>query len=135
MAHKPHLELSGILTGIPANTGKPYGKYIYQKTRAGHGNIHGDTTKRQQVRIWVRGTNPNTPAQQPYRARFALGVAAWHKLIPEEKESWRAPGIALKLNRFQAFMRDYLRTQPVPVGTEWDGGTTTWDSGTTTWDM
>jgi len=134
MKSKPHIELRGILTGTPDVPLKPFGKYVYQRTSAGHGNIPGDKTQRQQVRVWVRGTLTNTPAQQPYRARFALGVTAWHALTPQEKEAWRAPGAKLHLNRFQAFMREWGRTQPLPTNTVWDAGTTAWDAGTTIWD-
>jgi hypothetical protein len=128
------ITLTGILTGTPAVPGKPHGKYVYQKTRAGHGNIPGDKQRREQVRIWVQGTLVNTPAQQPYRGRFAQGVAAWHALADIQKEEWRQPGAILGLNRFQAFMRNWCRTQPLPSGTVWDGGLTTWDGGSTTWE-
>ena len=128
------LSISGILHCTPEGTGKPFAKYVYQKTLAGHGNIPGDPSKRQQVRLWVAGTYSNTPAQQPQHARFAQGVAAWHALTSTEKETWRAPGSKLRLNRFQAFMRDWCRTKPLPSGTIWDGGTTIWDGGTTFWD-
>lgn len=135
MKSKPHFALTGILTGVPFGTAKPSAKYVYQKTKAGLGNIPEDKTKRQQVRLWVRGTLTNTPAQQPQRARFALGVAAWHSLTPEEKETWRAPGTARHLNRFQAFMRDWCLTQPLPASTVWDGGLSIWDDGATTWPL
>jgi len=114
MKSKPYIELRGILTGPPAIPLKPHGKYVYQKTVAGHGNIPEDKSNRQQCRRWVRGTLVHTAKQQPYRARFALGVEAWHGLTDSEKETWRVPGAKLHLNRFQSFMRNWCRTQPIP---------------------
>ena len=111
---KTHLQITGILTGTPDIPAKPHGKYVYQKTKAGLGNVPGDKSRRKQCRIWTRGTYSNTPAQQPFRARFADGVSAWHALTPSQKELWRKPGAKLHLNRFQAFMRYYLRSEPLP---------------------
>lgn len=130
-----HLTLTGILTGTPALTTLPHGKWVYQKTRVGHGNIPGDRDRRHQVRRWVQGTQVNTSNQQPYKARFALGVGAWHALTPEEKETWRKPGEKLHLNRFQCFMRNWCRTHPPGTATTWDMGTTAWDAGTTIWPL
>lgn len=135
MIKRKYIELTGILTGMPENDIRPFGKYVYQRTRAGHGNIAGDASKRQQVRIWVRGTMRNTPAQQPYRARFALGVAAWHAMTNAQKEVYRVPGQKLGLNRFQLFMREWNLTHTTPTASVWDAGASTWDSGATTWPL
>lgn len=131
---KQWLSITGILTHTPDGTGQPFGKYVFQKTIPGLGNVPGDKTRTQQIRRWTAGTPSNTILQQPHRERFAIGVATWHGLTEPEKEAWRAPGRLLKLNRFQAFMRNWCRTQPLPVIGEWDGGTTTWDAGATSWD-
>ena len=131
---KLHLSLRGILTGTPAFGTLPFGKYVYQKTKAGLGNTPNDKTRTLQCRRWVAGVQPHTSRQAPYRARFALGVAAWHALTEQDKELWRAPSRKLNLNRFQGFMRNWCRTQPVPTVTIWDAGLTTWDGGSTSWD-
>src|SRR3990170_7302751 len=111
---KTHLQITGILTGTPDIPPKPHGKYVYQKTKAGSGNPPGKNPRRKQCRVWTRGTYSNTAAQQPFRARFAAGVTTWHALTPSQKELWRKPGAKLHLNRFQAFMRYYLRSEPLP---------------------
>lgn len=135
MKSRPVISISGILSGVPFNTTKPLGKYVYQKTKKGLGNIDGDQSKRQQVRTWTTGTLRHTVKQQPYRLRFATGVATWAGMTAPQKETWRSPGRKLKLNRFQAFMRDWGRTKPTPTGTQWDGTITNWDTGQTTFDM
>jgi hypothetical protein len=134
MKNKHSLLLTGILTGIPWGTTKPLQKYVYQKTRAGHGNIPDDKHRRQQVRKWVQGTLTNTPAQQPQRGRFALGVSAWHALTPEQKEVWRVPGEKIHLNCFQMFMRNWCLTTPLPTITLWDDGATIWLDSASQWD-
>lgn len=110
MKKSKYTELRGILTGIPEGTALPFGKYIYQKTKAGLGNVPGDSTGRLQIRAWAPQFNPQTPAQRESRMAFRIGVAAWQKKSESEKEDWRAPGLKLGLNRFQAFMRDWMKT-------------------------
>lgn len=110
MKKSKYTELRGILTGVPEGTTLPAGKYIYQKTKPGLGNIPGDKTRRLQVRRWTVQTNPRTAAQREARMAFRLGVTAWKKKSESEKEAWRAPGLKLGLNRFQAFMRDWMKT-------------------------
>lgn len=126
--------LSGILSGKPDVPGKPPGKYVYQKTKAGLGNIPGDKTRRHQIRIWTAGTNPNTTGQQVFRNKFRLGVAKWHTFSPSVKESLRLPAEKLHLNNFQLYMRKWMHNQWVHPYTTWDNESTTWDSGATTWD-
>lgn len=127
------LELTGTLSGVPPGTGKPDGKYVYQRTGRGKGNIAGDPTGRQQVRRHVIPNNPRTAQQGAQRGRFALGVTAWHGLTPDDKTIWKQNGKKYKLGAFQMFMRVWCLSTELPTFTEWDGGTTTWDSGTTTW--
>ena len=130
---KKHITLTGILTGIPEGTTKPFGKYVYQKTVPGHGNIDGDKTNRQQVRRWVRGTMRNTQAQQIFRKRFALGLGHWQTASESERETWRAPSKQQRLNRFQGFMRAWMQDKNSSMWSHWDAGATIWDSGLTTW--
>ena len=132
---KPHLELTGTLTGTPAIAFKPPGKYVYQRTKPGLGNVPEDRRKRQQCRAWTRGTLRHTVRQQPYRLRFALGAITWAGMSDSAKEAWRTPGREKKLNRFQAFMRNWNRTMPLPHGTMFDSGDTSWDTGNTTFDV
>jgi hypothetical protein len=127
-------KITGILFCTPPVGGKPEAKYVFQKTRAGHGNMPGDKTQSMQCRLWVKGTTTYTAEQKKNRGRFALGVAAWHALQPAEKQQWRTNANKTRLNGFQLFMRVWCRTTAQPSHTIWDFGATTWDSNTTTWD-
>jgi hypothetical protein len=126
--------LTGILTGTPDVPGKPAGKYVYQKTKAGHGNIPGDKSRRQQVRIWTAGTNPNTPAQIPFRSKFRDGVASWHTLSAPEKEALRRQAEKLHLNNFQLYMRLWMLATTPSTSVQWDADQAVWDDGTPSWD-
>lgn len=128
------LEINGILTCTPEGTGKPLGKYVFQRTKPGLGNTPGDKTKTRQIRRWVQGANPRTPAQMRQRARFAEGVAEWHTLAPEQRAAWKKIGRPRSLNGFQAFMRNWCLTTILPAHTVWDGAATIWDDGLTDWD-
>jgi hypothetical protein len=132
---RPWLELRGTLTGTPWETALPPGKYVYQRTARGHGNITDDRARQQQVRRHVIPANPNTALQIPQRLRFAQGVAAWHALTEPEREAYRAPGRARGLNRFQQFMSEYIPAHELPGSSVWDGGTSIWDGGTSIWDL
>lgn len=135
MKSKPYLELRGILSGTPAIPLKAPGKYVYQRTKKGLGNVPEDRTDRQQCRRHVIGTLRHTVKQQPYRLRFALGVETWRGMTEPQKEEWRIPSRKLHLNRFQGFMRNWGRTRHTPTGSTWDTGLTIWDTGLTTWDI
>lgn len=126
-------ELTGILTGIPFGTTLPAGKYVYQRTHKGGGNVPGDKHMRQQVRRHVIPRNPRTTAQGFQRGRFAIGVAAWHALTADDKAQWKKNGAQYRLGAFQIFMRVWCLSTALPTSTEWDGGTTSWDGGTTSW--
>ena len=135
MKIKPALSLTGTLTCTPPGMALPFGKYVYQKCGHRLGNVPGDKTKRLQVRKWVTNNGGRTLAHAQNRARFRAGVVAWHALSEADKETWRAPGRKRNLNRFNAFMSHWCKTQPIPAGVPWDNGQTTWDGGVTTWEV
>jgi len=135
MGMKPYFSLTGILQGVPPGTSLPNGKYVYQKTVAGLGNVAGDKSKRMQIRRWVTGTPSNTPAQIYYRLIFAFANSKWKNLSEPEKESFRLPAEKRKLNRYQYYMSIICRAAALQTATSWDEGATQWDSGTTVWPL
>jgi hypothetical protein len=135
MLKKETGELKGVLTCEPINTALPMRKYVFQKTRAGHGNVPGDTTKTQQVRIWVRGANPRTELQKPGRIKFAVGVGNWQAMSEIEKAAWDLQQPGRWLNRFQQYMRWWMISGVLPLLGDWDDGASSWDGGDSVWDV
>jgi len=68
------------------------------------------------------------------KATYRAGCAAWKVLTGNEKAQWVLVGAKTKINGFNAFISNWLKTYQAPQGIPWDSGTTTWDNGTTTWD-
>jgi len=135
MMQKHHnLELTGTLSCVPLNTTKPFTKYVFQRTRAGHGNVITDTARKQQVRIWVKGTPSFSSAQTGARGRLALAVGAWQALDANSKKTWQDQASNTGLNAFQLFIKNYCNTHAPAAHTIWDKGNTTWDSNTTFFD-
>lgn len=58
----------------------------------------------------VKPTNPQTPAQQANRAKFADGMAAWKALTDEEKEPYIKVAKRLKQFPHVYFLKTYLQT-------------------------
>lgn len=114
-----NLELRGSLICTPPVVGRPESKYVFQKTRAGHGNILADKNERQQVRAWVIGSNPRSNGQRQRRAVFANGVLAWHALSVSERAAWRAEASPTGLNAYQYFLKRYCQTHAAGVLTVW----------------
>lgn len=57
-----------------------------------------------------KATNPQTPAQQARRTKFANGVQAWHALPQHEKDSYNARGAKMQRTGFLVFMSQYLQS-------------------------
>lgn len=54
------------------------------------------------------GHNPNTPAQQAQREKFAKAVAAWQALSEAEKDHWRSLIYPNDQSGYNKFLSDYL---------------------------
>jgi hypothetical protein len=104
-----NLGLTGTLHCIKPVAGGTMGKYVFQKTRAGHGNIAGDVTRTLQVRRWVKGSNPRTPGQQVNRAAFATAVLAWHALSGEQRAALKHKSVGTNMNAYQLFLKQQMQ--------------------------
>lgn len=58
---------------------------------------------------FYRPTNPQTPAQQNWRAIFAYGWILWRDLTDEEREYYRIQGKKMHMGPANAFMKVYLK--------------------------
>lgn len=106
--HRLSLTPRGSLNFCPAAPPRPCGRYVYQLTAYGKGNVPDDPTGRLQLRRWVMPADPRTPAQVAHRAAFAAAVAAWQSMPQEARDSWRIPGKARNLPAYNAFLSAYL---------------------------
>jgi hypothetical protein len=105
----PGLRVLGKLTFEPTDPPRPAGQYVLQRVKAGHGNVASDPTGTLQVRAYVTGTNPRTPAQLALRARVRAGNVAWHALTDAEKAEWKPEGEARRITGYNAFISAFLR--------------------------
>lgn len=53
--------------------------------------------------------NPQTEAQQAWRAVFSAGVFAYHALSPEALEYYRLRGAKYHMTGYNKFLSDYLK--------------------------
>lgn len=110
--HKLTLRPRGSLNFCPVDPPRPCGRYVYQLTGYGKGNVPGDQSGRLQLRRWVRPADPRTSAQVERRSRFAQAVAAWQAMPEPAKDKWRAAGKAKSLPGYQTFLSAYLAGYP-----------------------
>jgi len=52
--------------------------------------------------------NPQTPAQQANRAKFANAISSWQTLPPSEKDAYIAQAGSLRLSGFNLFVSRYM---------------------------
>lgn len=103
------LSIRGTLSFCPVNPPRPCGKYVYQRVRAGLGNVAGIANDDLQLRAYVIPTDPQTPAQLARRAVFADAVAGWQSLTPAQRDIWRIAGAGRNLPAYQTYVSAYLR--------------------------
>jgi hypothetical protein len=104
----PALQVLGKLTFEPTDPPRPPGAYVLQRVAPGRGNVAADPTGSLQVRRYVLGTNPRTPAQLALRARVRQGNVAWHALTPTEKADWTPKGAGRRITGYNAFISAWL---------------------------
>jgi len=104
------LRITGTLTCAVPDASKPLGRYVFQRTRQGHGNVATDTTRTLQIRVWSAGTNPQTPAQQINRAAFADAVAAWQLLPSADRAQLRLDAVGTNMNAYQLWLKRSMTT-------------------------
>lgn len=103
------LKISGGIYLCPTDPARPCGRYVYQRVRPGLGNVSASADLSLQLRRWVKGTNPRTPAQTARRDKFRAAIAAWHALDTASRHAWRAAGTSRRLPGYHAFLSAFLR--------------------------
>ena len=86
---------------------------VYQKRVTGYNNTGRKAhlpRKAYYVRMrYYRPTNPNTPAQQAGRSKFADAVAGWAALTAAEKEEYNKRAHKLSRRGRNLYISEYMR--------------------------
>ena len=86
---------------------------VYQKRVTGYNNTGRKAhlpRKAYYVRMrYYRPTNPNTPAQQAGRSKFADAVAGWAALTAAEKEEYNKRAHKLSRHGRNLYISEYMR--------------------------
>jgi hypothetical protein len=75
----------------------------YQKVR-----IKGEIKHRRLTPTWP--SNPQTPAQQANRLKFANAISAWRLLTPEQVSEYNTKGQRKHMEGFNLFISQYMKT-------------------------
>lgn len=86
---------------------------VYQKRVTGYNNRgrHAHLPRKAYyVRMrYYRPTNPNTPAQQANRNKFAAAMAGWKALSPAEKKQYNTRAHKLRKRGYELYISEYMR--------------------------
>lgn len=75
---------------------------VYQRKKT----LNGWRTSRMR---YYRPANPQTTAQQAWRATFALGISGYQALTPEQKNALKIEARKYRLGALSLYMRRYLQ--------------------------
>ncbi len=103
------LDIRGTVTECPPVAPLVCEKVVYQKVRAGLGNISNGGRYDRQRRAWVKPHDPMTPAQLARRAKFAAAVAAWHALTQTERDQYKSQAKNKSISAFNAYISVFMR--------------------------
>jgi hypothetical protein len=123
------------ITITPTNPPRAHGKYVYQRVAKGVGNVVGYPHRALQLRRHVIPYDPKTSKQIRQRTHFKNAVTAWHAASESERSTAHAVAEQKNTTLFTAYISKWMKENPLPQGTLWDGGSTVWDSGATVWDV
>lgn len=86
---------------------------VYQKRRANKRGRDGTKYKPGDsfyVKMrYYRPTNPNTPAQQAGRTKFAEAIAGWQALSPVDKQNYNSKAKRHSRNGYSLYISEYMR--------------------------
>lgn len=103
------LDIRGTVTECPPVAPLVCEKVVYQKVRAGLGNISNGGRYDRQRRAWVKPHDPMTPAQLARRAKFADAVATWHVMSEEQKKAWKSDAKNKNISTFNAYISAFMK--------------------------
>jgi len=110
------LDLTGTLTLGPGLAPGLPGRYVYQRTAPGKGNLPGTGNFSKQLRRHVIPYDPATTAQMARRALMAAAVARWHASTDQDKAAWKINAQNRFISVFNACISDTLRNFELIAG-------------------
>jgi len=108
------VEIRGKLNVGSIHGLREYGLFDYgdDEDIAGIYQIRHSAGKAIQVKMpFYSPTNPQTEAQQAWRALFATGVSNWQSLSESAKNEWRGKAKYKPLTGFNLYLRTWLLAQ------------------------
>lgn len=103
------LNLTGTVYLCPVSPPLPCGKYVFQRVRAGLGNIETDPSRSRQMRRWVIPADPMTAPQLARRSKFRDGVQAWQSFTDAQKAAWADAARSSGLPAYNYFLSYFLK--------------------------
>lgn len=114
---RPVTDLTILTTGTLRITdhSQPLGyrRIIIQRTSKGSGQIPYSAKYDLQIKPYQKPGNPNSPAQQSRRARFADAVTAWHDATDAERQRSNKTAKKRRITNFNAYISNYIKLHPI----------------------
>ena len=85
-----------------------------QRCPKGFGNVSTLHRYDVQVKDYILGADPKTPAKQANRARFRDAVLTWHDATPAQRAVYKPAAKKRRISLFNAWISGYLADHPTP---------------------
>jgi len=105
----PVLRITGKLWLCPTDPPRPCDTYVFQRVRAGLGNVRAVQNRTLQMRRHFIPANPRTPKQQARRFIFERAVNQWQNLPFEERIKWKEMGARRSMPGYNEYIGWVLR--------------------------
>jgi hypothetical protein len=102
------LDIRGSINLIDAGPGRLPGRYVFQKTAPGLGNIPGFPAADRQMRRHVVPLDPMTASQIARRDLFRAAVARWRAPVGDDMQRWKIIAENRSIPVFNACLSDIL---------------------------
>lgn len=116
----PLHKLTTLITGkitLADPEGQP-AEYVYQRTRAGTGNLRLNESNDRLLRRFVPRIDNPTAGQRPVRQRFQDAIAIWNALSPEEKADYHHRARSLPMTGYNLFHQEYAKAHVISIPPE-----------------
>jgi len=110
------LLITGTLKIQPPGTSDPPRKMVFQRVRAGLGNLPDFPGLNVQLRQHVIPVDPKTSAQIARRDLMRAAVAFWHASTTQDKDAWKITAQKRHISVFNACISDVLRNYHLDGG-------------------